>query len=189
MNSLQKSLSHCLVLFGALTLLVGCGDGSTSKSPTSSSGSDSGNPTILVTAANGTSTQACAPTWITVPLILSGTLFNAFSSNNFCSTTDSLLGIVIGYGLIRLVDECYFRLKKQRGIGQGDAKLLAAIGAILGWQSIFPVLCCAAILGVIVGLSLIRFKSFTLQNQIPFGPFLSLFACAFILEKAISFGS
>jgi len=126
------------------------------------------------------------PDWLTLPLILSGVVFNALSVDNFCSTTDSLLGVLIGYGLIRLVDECYFKLKKQRGIGQGDAKLLAAIGAILGWQAIFPILCCAAILGVVAGLILIRFKRLTLQHQIPFGPFLSLFACAFILEKAIS---
>lgn len=126
------------------------------------------------------------PDWLTLPLILSGVVFNALSVDNFCSTTDSLLGALIGYGLIRLVDECYFKLKKQRGIGQGDAKLLAAIGAILGWQSIFPILCCAAILGVVVGLILIRFKRLTLEHQIPFGPFLSLFACAFILEKVLS---
>jgi leader peptidase (prepilin peptidase)/N-methyltransferase len=126
------------------------------------------------------------PDWLTLPLILSGVVFNAFSESNFCSVTDSLLGVLIGYGLIRLVDECYFKIKKQRGIGQGDAKLLAAIGAILGWQSIFPILCCAAILGVVVGLSLIKFKRFTFQHQIPFGPFLSLFACAFIFEKVLS---
>ena len=126
------------------------------------------------------------PDWLTLPLILSGVVFNALSVDNFCSTTDSLLGALIGYGLIRLVDECYFKLKKQRGIGQGDAKLLAAIGAILGWQSIFPILCCAAILGVVVGLILIRFKRLTLQHQIPFGPFLSLFACGFMLEKFLS---
>jgi leader peptidase (prepilin peptidase)/N-methyltransferase len=126
------------------------------------------------------------PDWLTLPLILSGVVFNALSVNHFSSATDSLLGVLLGYGLIRLVDECYFKLKKQRGIGQGDAKLLAAIGAILGWQAIFPLLCCAAILGVIVGLSLIKFKRLTLKNQIPFGPFLSLFACAFILEKVLS---
>ena len=126
------------------------------------------------------------PDWLTLPLVFSGVVFNAFSLDNFCSATDSLLGVLLGYGLIRLVDECYFKLKKQRGIGQGDAKLLAAIGAILGWQAIFLILCCAAILGVVVGLILIRFKRLTLQHQIPFGPFLSLFACAFILEKALS---
>jgi len=126
------------------------------------------------------------PDWLTLPLILSGVVFNVLSVNNFCSATDSLLGVLIGYGLIRLVDECYYKVKKQRGIGQGDAKLLAAIGAILGWQSIFPILCCAAILGMVVGLILIRFKRLTLQHQIPFGPFLSLFACAFMLEKVLS---
>jgi leader peptidase (prepilin peptidase)/N-methyltransferase len=129
------------------------------------------------------------PDWLTLPLILSGVIFNTFSANYFCSSFDAWLGIVIGYGLIRLVDEAYFKLKKQRGIGQGDGKLLAAIGAILGWQAIFPILCCAAILGVVVGLGLIRLKRLTLQNQIPFGPFLSFFACAFILEKVLSPGT
>lgn len=126
------------------------------------------------------------PDWLTLPLMLSGVVFNALSVNHFCSATDSLLGVLIGYGLLRLVDECYFKLKKQRGIGQGDAKLLAAIGAILGWQTIFPILCCAAILGVVVGLCLIRVQRVTLQHQIPFGPFLSLFTCAFILAKVLS---
>jgi leader peptidase (prepilin peptidase)/N-methyltransferase len=128
------------------------------------------------------------PDWITLPLILSGVIFNTFSTNSFCSSTDSFLGVLLGYGLIRLVDECYFKLKKQRGIGQGDAKLLAAIGAILGWQTIFPVLCFASILGVVVGLSLIKFKRSALENKIPFGPFLSFFACAFILERVLSAG-
>jgi len=129
------------------------------------------------------------PDLITIPLILSGVLFNSFSANSFSSSTDSLLGVLIGYGLIRLVDECYFKLKKQRGIGQGDAKLLAAIGAILGWQTIFPVLCFASILGVVVGLSLIKFKRSALENKIPFGPFLSFFACAFILERMLTAGA
>ena len=61
MLGFSKNLSSVLGVVGLVTLLVACGDGSTSKSSTSSSGSDSGTPTILVTAANGTSTQACAP--------------------------------------------------------------------------------------------------------------------------------
>ncbi len=125
------------------------------------------------------------PDWLTLPLVVSGIVFNTFSQNYFCSTTESLLGIVIGYSLIRLVDESYFKFKKQRGIGQGDAKLLAAIGSILGWQAIFPILCFAALLGVLVGVSLIRLKRLTHQDPISFGPFLSVFACAFILEKTI----
>lgn len=127
------------------------------------------------------------PDWITLPLIVSGVVFNAFSENQFCSGIDSFLGVVIGYGLIRIVDELYFKFKKLRGIGQGDAKLLAAIGSILGWQALFPILCLAAILGVGVGLLLVRFKRLTFEQRIPFGPFLSLFACAFILEKIVPF--
>jgi hypothetical protein len=61
MIGIKKSLSHCLIFFGALTLLVACGDGSTSKSSSSSTESDPGTPTTLVTAANGVSTQVCAP--------------------------------------------------------------------------------------------------------------------------------
>lgn len=125
------------------------------------------------------------PDWITLPLLLSGIIFNTLSANSFCSSTDSALGVLIGYGLIRLVDACYYKLKKLRGIGQGDAKLLAAIGAILGWQAIFPVLFFSSILGVIAGLSLSKFSRSALENKIPFGPFLSLIACAFILEKAM----
>ncbi len=125
------------------------------------------------------------PDWITLPLLLSGVIFNTLSANSFCSSTDSVLGVLIGYGLIRLVDACYYKLKKLRGIGQGDAKLLAAIGAILGWQAIFPVLFFSSILGIIAGLSLSKFSRSALENKIPFGPFLSLIACAFIVEKAL----
>ena len=128
------------------------------------------------------------PDWLTLPLIVSGVIFNTFSANSFCSTAEALLGVMIGYGLLRLVDECYFKITKRRGIGQGDAKLLAAIGATLGWQAIFPVLCFSSILGLIVGLILIKFKRLTLQNPIPFGPFLSIFACAFILDKVLLAG-
>jgi leader peptidase (prepilin peptidase)/N-methyltransferase len=121
------------------------------------------------------------PDWITLTLMFSGFTFNTWNSGQFCSSFDSLLGIVIGYGLIRLVDALYFKYKKQRGIGQGDAKLLAAIGAILGWQEIFPVLFFAAVSGLVVGLIMIKMKRLSLQNPIPFGPFLSLWACVLIL--------
>lgn len=61
MFGFRKYLSSFVGLGALLTMLAGCGDGSSSKPSASSSGGDSGNPTILVTAANGTSTQVCAP--------------------------------------------------------------------------------------------------------------------------------
>jgi len=126
------------------------------------------------------------PNWITMPLIISGLLFNVLIDKNFCSPIDSLLGVVIGYGLIRMVDYIYFKVKKQRGIGQGDAKLLAAIGAILGWQAIFPILFFASILGLMFGLVMMKIQNLKLQTPIPFGPFLSLFASLFILAKVFN---
>ncbi len=125
------------------------------------------------------------PNWITLPLIISGLLFNVLIDKNFCPPIDSLLGIVIGYGLIRIVDYVYFQVKKQRGIGQGDAKLLAAIGAILGWQAIFPILFLASILGLMFGLVMMKIQHLRFQTPIPFGPFLSVFAILFILAKVI----
>ena len=122
------------------------------------------------------------PDWLTLPLILSGLVFNIWTSHAFCSPVDSLLGVLVGYGLLRLVDALYYQYKKQHGIGQGDAKLLAGIGAILGWQGIFPVLFLAAVSGLIVGLIMIRMKFLTYQNPIPFGPFLSLYTCVFIVS-------
>jgi hypothetical protein len=71
MNDLKKCLSYCLVLFGALTLLVGCGDGKSASSSSSSDSSqpDPGTPTTLVTAANGTSTQNCATNGLCISLL------------------------------------------------------------------------------------------------------------------------
>ena len=128
------------------------------------------------------------PNWLTLPLSASGLLFNLLSDYHFCTAIDALLGLAIGYALLRLVDELYFKVRKQHGIGQGDAKLLAAIGAILGWQDIFPILFFAAILGLLCGLVMLKMRVIQFQHPIPFGPFLSLFACLFIIDNIFPFG-
>ena len=61
MFGFRKYLSSFVWLGALLTMLAGCGDGTSSKPSASTSGSESGTPSILVTAANGTSTQVCAP--------------------------------------------------------------------------------------------------------------------------------
>jgi leader peptidase (prepilin peptidase)/N-methyltransferase len=90
---------------------------------------------------------------------------------------------VIGYGFIRLVDFIYLHLRGQHGIGQGDAKLLGAIGAILGYQMVFPVLLGASISGLIYGLIMNHKALEKMRQAIPFGPFLSLVTCVFIASK------
>lgn len=123
------------------------------------------------------------PDWITLPLMLIGIVFNSLNIQNFCSWQDSVLGLVIGYGFIRLVDFIYYQLRRKHGIGQGDAKLLGAIGAILGYQMVFPVLLGASILGLIYGLIMNRKAIEKLRQAIPFGPFLSLVTCVIITSK------
>jgi prepilin signal peptidase PulO-like enzyme (type II secretory pathway) len=126
------------------------------------------------------------PNWITLPMMVIGVVFNSMDVQNFCSWQDSALGLVIGYGFIRLVDFIYLQLRHQHGIGQGDAKLLGAIGAILGYQMVFPVLLIASILGLIYGLIMNRKAIEKMRQAIPFGPFLSFVTCSIIASK-ISF--
>jgi leader peptidase (prepilin peptidase) / N-methyltransferase len=123
------------------------------------------------------------PNWITLPLMCFGLCFNALSPNSLCTIEDAVIGMVIGYGFIRLIGFTYLKLKNKHGIGQGDAKLLGAIGAILGYQVVFPVLFIASVLGLIFGIFINYRKSNKLNQAIPFGPFLSFAACMFLILK------
>jgi leader peptidase (prepilin peptidase)/N-methyltransferase len=123
------------------------------------------------------------PNWITLPLMCIGLCFNAISPNPFCTFEDSVIGLAIGYGFIRLLAFAYLKLRNQQGIGQGDAKLLGAIGTILGYQMVFPVLFVASILGLIFGIVITYRKSNKLSQAIPFGPFLSIAAFMFLILK------
>lgn len=89
---------------------------------------------------------------------------------------DSLLGILIGGGFLYLVAVGYELLAKREGMGGGDIKLLAMIGAFLGWQSLFFVVFVSSILGAIVGVVLILLKGKDMKYAVPFGPFLSMAA-------------
>ncbi len=88
----------------------------------------------------------------------------------------SLIGLVRG-GLLPLgVAEAYFRLRKIEGLGMGDVKMLALIGAFLGWQLVLLTLTVASVLGAIVGLGLIAIRGGTLRHALPFGTFLAVAA-------------
>ena len=69
------------------------------------------------------------PDVITLPLILLGFSFNGFSNQNFISLQDSIIGAILGYTSLWLLNFLYRLTKKQDGIGMGDAKLLAGLGA------------------------------------------------------------
>jgi leader peptidase (prepilin peptidase)/N-methyltransferase len=86
----------------------------------------------------------------------------------------SLLGIIMGGGIIYLIAWIYYLLRRGYGIGMGDAKLLAAIGGWLGYQAIFSTILYGALLGSFYGVALMaKNRNYSLQTEIPFGPFLA----------------
>jgi leader peptidase (prepilin peptidase)/N-methyltransferase len=93
----------------------------------------------------------------------------------------ALLGVLFGGGFLWLVAYIYLVFRKTEGMGGGDIKLLAWIGAILGWPAVPFVVLASSILGSIVGISLAFRQRAGLKSVIPFGPYLALAALLYIL--------
>ncbi len=85
---------------------------------------------------------------------------------------DALLGVLMGGGFLWGMAYVYYLMTKQEGMGGGDIKLLAWIGALLGWKAIPFVILTSAIVGSVVGLTLARKQKAGLKTVIPFGPYL-----------------
>ena len=88
----------------------------------------------------------------------------------------SLTGGMIGYSIIWLIIYLYKLVKKIEGMGLGDAKLMAGIGLLFGWQSVPFVLFVSAFLGLIFVLPSLMNKQKNMRSKIPFGPFI-IVAC------------
>ena len=87
---------------------------------------------------------------------------------------DSLIGILIGGGSLFLVATLYQWLFKRDGMGGGDIKLLAMIGAFLGWKAVILTILLSSLIGSITGITIMVLKGKDFKYAIPFGPFLSL---------------
>ena len=112
------------------------------------------------------------PNRLTIPLALTGLLLNSTNTLNqlgfqFISFQDSVLGAAIGYAGVRALHEIQLYRSGRTGIGLGDAKYLAGLGAWFGWQSL-PVL--------LVGSSLIMLTVYYRRRDRPFGVGLSITA-------------
>jgi len=94
--------------------------------------------------------------------------------------SDSLLGIALGGGSLWLVAVLYALIAKAEGMGMGDVKLLAMIGAFLGYQAILPVVLLSSFSGAFVGLMAMAGQGKGRKYAIPFGPFLSLGALVYL---------
>ncbi|MDY0361848.1 MAG: prepilin peptidase [Desulforegulaceae bacterium] len=93
---------------------------------------------------------------------------------------DLVLGILLGGGILYLIAFLYYFFTKKEGMGGGDIKLLAMIGAFIGYKGIFFTIFFSSVLGTIIGIILIIIKGRNMKYALPFGPFLSLGALIYI---------
>jgi leader peptidase (prepilin peptidase)/N-methyltransferase len=87
---------------------------------------------------------------------------------------NSLIGLLLGGGSLFLVATFYQWLFKREGMGGGDVKLLAMIGAFLGWKAVVLTILLGSLVGSLIGVVVIMIRGKDLKYAIPFGPFLSL---------------
>ena len=113
---------------------------------------------------------------------LSGIVFGLVGSilNPERSFYSSLLGVLMGGGFLWAVAYIYLALRKEEGMGGGDIKLLAWIGALLGWSAIPFVILVSSVLGSFVGLIFAVRNPRGLRSSLPFGPYLALAALLYI---------
>jgi len=93
---------------------------------------------------------------------------------------DSLIGILSGGGSLFLVGQTYTLITGKEGMGMGDVKLLAMIGAIIGWKGVLFTIFIGSATGTLVGIPLMITQKENMKLAIPFGPFLSIGAITYI---------
>ena len=93
---------------------------------------------------------------------------------------EALIGLLIGGGVLFAIAFVYEFLTKREGMGGGDIKLLAMIGGFLGWKSLIFVLLFSSFSGAVVGLTAMIIKGQDMKYAVPFGPFLSAAAVAYL---------
>lgn len=130
------------------------------------------------------------PDRITLPGIAIGFLTRIFfpSFSTADAVLDAFLGVLTGGGMLFVIAWSYEKLKKKEGLGGGDVKLAAMLGAFFGWRASIFILLISSLLGLIVGIALLIFFRKGREYPIPFGPFLSLAGFFYLLvgDRAVA---
>ena len=111
------------------------------------------------------------PDDLTLPLLWCGLLINL--NGTFVPLGDAVIGAAAGYLALWSVYWLFKLTTGKEGMGYGDFKLLAALGAWLGWKMLPVIILLSSVVGAIVGISLILFAKHGRENPIPFGPYLA----------------
>lgn len=93
---------------------------------------------------------------------------------------EAAIGLLIGGGVLFAIALGYEVITKREGMGGGDIKLLAMIGGFLGWKSLIFILLFSSLLGALIGIALMLIKKEDMKYAVPFGPFLSAAAVAYL---------
>lgn len=127
------------------------------------------------------------PDDITLPLLWLGLLFNL--NGGFTDLKSAVIGAILGYLILWSVYWLFKIVTGKEGMGFGDFKLLAAIGAWFGWQILPAVILLSSVVGAVIGIALIIFRGKGRNTAIPFGPFLALggIAALFFGQQLASF--
>jgi leader peptidase (prepilin peptidase)/N-methyltransferase len=112
------------------------------------------------------------PNEITLPGVVVGLVLSGITGQP--GWISSLIGIAVGAGTLFAIAEAYYRVRGEEGLGMGDVKMLAMIGAFLGWKMVLLTLVLSSISGSIVGVAILLVKKESLKYALPFGTFLAI---------------
>ena len=115
------------------------------------------------------------PNTITLPGIVVGLLFSLVAPPGI---KDALIGAVLGGGILYAIAAGYYLWRREEGMGMGDVKMLAMLGAFLGWKAVLVTLVFASFSGALVGLGMMAVQRGGMKYALPFGTFLALGAVA-----------
>jgi len=111
------------------------------------------------------------PDVITLPVLWLGLLLSVFGL--FTDSTASILGAVAGYMALWLIYQTFKRLTGKEGMGYGDFKLLALLGAWLGWSALPLIVILSSVVGAVSGILMMLLLRHDHRMPIPFGPYLA----------------
>ncbi len=118
------------------------------------------------------------PNSITLPGIVAGLIFSLAGPPGL---RDAVIGVLLGGGVLYAIAAGYYLWRREEGLGMGDVKMLAMIGAFLGWQAVLLTLVLASLSGAVIGVAMMALQRGTMKYALPFGTFLALGALVAML--------
>lgn len=118
------------------------------------------------------------PNSITLPGIVAGLIFSLAGPPGL---RDAIIGVLLGGGVLYAIAAGYYLWRREEGLGMGDVKMLAMIGAFLGWQAVLLTLVLASLSGAVIGVAMMALQRGTMKYALPFGTFLALGALVAML--------